>query len=243
MLKHVLMSGRSAQHLINAIAQISFQDTIRVFSGIIRIWLEWIVMQEKVDRVSEITTATSFTTSQSDSGGVPLPIDTDRSFFGREMKRLLQKVLYVDSAAHNVIQFFIETAHRNMTLRRGLLEAGALSLVLATFTNIGFQFSGLIDNFEITKRRRKKGQTEKSYADWSLERLSCSPIPLDVIHADAAMLTVWMQYPSFREAWSAEQLTMRWALCSSLVNSLLGDLRDIDEKYVWTRALFTKILA
>jgi len=45
MLKQILLTGSSAVPLVDAIAQISHQDIIVIFSGVLRLWLECIQIQ------------------------------------------------------------------------------------------------------------------------------------------------------------------------------------------------------
>ena len=228
MLKHILMSGDSARHLIDAIAQISHQKITFIFSDITRLWLEY-AGQEKLDRIGLAGRApVSYAHNPS-----TVPIDVDETFCDREQRRLFQKVLYVDVAIYNIIKFCTKVAHCSAILRQGILEAGVLSLVLVAFANAEFHLSALTRALE--KQRRKKSLVEAgSSSEHSLAPLAAA------INDDASTLTVLIQYPSFLESWSDEQIRMRRLLGSSLVDALLGNLADIDEKYVWTRALFRK---
>lgn len=230
MLKHILMNGDSARHLIKAISRCSRQDIVLIFSGFIRLWLEGAIKQKIYDADASNFHENRPTFWES----MKVPIDTDKSFCGREKIRLYKKVLFVDNAVYNIIEFCIKAASYNV-IRQAMLEAGVLSLVLAAFASADFQPSGLMAALGDRRREQwtRTGPESSSHSSFFL------PIPLAAINSDAATLTA---YSSLKDYWSAEQIRMRQSLGLSLLDVLLSNPADIDEKYLWTRELFRKIL-
>jgi len=229
-LKHILESGRHARYLIKAIEKCSYKDIVYIFSGTIRLWLECVA-----------THTLRHTTPLNNIRGiteVEIPIHVDDCFHDREKSRLFEKATGADAALNNIIKFATKAAHCSTTIRRGMLDAGSLSLVIVAFFSADFQLPGLVD---VSRKKRKKteGQSERGANLGSVY----SPIPSDVIRAEAVTLTALIHTPIFRQTWAAEAFNTRRYLCSLLVDGLLGRRGEMDERYAWTNALFRKILA
>ena len=244
MLRQILSAGSSALHLIDAISQIEPQNMTLIFSGVIRLWLECIQMQVQTQLTySTRSYGAVFRNDNQDPGmSLHLSVIADNNIYDREKRRLFQKVLNVDSALYNIIKFSAIAARRHRTIRFCMLDAGALSLVIVAFVNADFLAPSLTD---LTRKKSKRAKAEPASAEngYNLDR-SPSPIPSDVIQTEASTLSVLMHSAAFRATWQRQQFNDRRHLCSLLVRLLLGDFGESDDdKYVWTRALFWKILA
>jgi hypothetical protein len=171
-----------------------------------------------------------------------IPIDIDETFYDREKSRLFERTSNTDTALYNSIRFATEGAHRSAALHRGMLDAGALSLVLVAFVSADYKLPGLIDVSRLRRTRTTEvGSGRRENPD--LARSRASPIPSNVICEEASTLTVLIHNPTFRQTWTDERFYTRRFLCSLLVDALLERHEDIDGSYIWTNALFRKILA
>jgi hypothetical protein len=130
MLKQILLTGSSAAPLVDAIAQISHQDIIVIFSGVLRLWLEYIQIQVQTQLAfcsgSHIGFLSNTGMDQRTSLDIPLPA-ADDTLYDREKHLLFQKASNVDTALYNIIKFSAMTAHRHRTIRFCILDAGDLS--------------------------------------------------------------------------------------------------------------------
>jgi hypothetical protein len=168
-----------------------------------------------------------------------LPIHRAESFYDQEKTRLFRKASNVDVASFNITKFVTTAAHRSMHIRAGLLNAGALSCVLIAFANTDFQLLSLMDGL---KEKGKKKEAQARHRESPESAIPATPpISLEAIEAEASTLTVLMHTTTFRRAWADESFNMRRHLCSLLVDSLLEE-HIVAGRYVWTRALFGKIL-
>lgn len=232
-LKHVLESGHHARYLIKSIEKCPREGIVCIFAGTIRLWLECVAMQIRDDTLRHAAPLNNIRGTRTE---VELPIHVDESFYDREKSRLFEKTANTDAALYNIVKFATKSAYCSTTIRCGMLDAGALSLVIVAFINTDFQLPAFIDVSR--KRRRKTGQSERSENPGS----RTSPIPEDVIRAEAATLTALIHTPTFRQAWRDEEFNIRRYLCSLLVDGLLGRRGEINDRYAWTNALFRKIL-
>jgi hypothetical protein len=122
-----------------------------------------------------------------------------------------------------------------------MLDAGALSLVISAFVNADFLASSLID--VRWERGKLAGAKSKHATHANGQHHAHFPVPSDVILAEASTLSVLIHHPAFRDSWQKQQFNDRRHLCSLLVNLLLGGDAARNDRYGWTRALFSKILA
>jgi len=240
-LRQIVLRGSSAQHLIRIFGRSSHDDTVRIFSGIIHLWLECIEMQVKNDveaRAHRQANIFSVVEQRSVSGSIPKFEIVHKTFYSREKSRIFAQILNLDTALYNVIEFAAATAKRNANVRLGMLDAGCLALVLTAFANADFRLSSLTDAPRMDGKAKgaKPGHRENSGAE------TLPPYSLTAINAEASTLSVFIHTPKFNKLWQGQRLDTRLSLCSSLVYSLLG--RDeVDEGYEVTRALFRKIVA
>lgn len=241
-LKHILSSGHHARHLIKSIEQCPHEDIVYILSGTIRLWFECVAMHIR----NQLTyNASRHTAPLRNIGGQyaqpAIPIDIDETFYDREKSRLFERTSNTDTALFNSIRFATEGARRSAALRRGMLDAGALSLVLVAFVSADYKLPGLIDVSRLRRTRATEvGSGRRENPD--LARSRASPIPLNVICEEASTLTVLIHNPTFQQTWTDERFNTRRFLCSLLVDVLLGRREDIDGSYAWTNALFRKIL-
>lgn len=238
MLKQILLAGSSAVHLVDAIAQIAHQDIISIFSGVIQLWLECIRLQ--VQTQLTYGTNTGFERRPM-THGMALP--PDDNLYDREKHRLFQKTSNLDTALYNIIEFCALAARRHRAIRFCMLDAGVLSLVIIAFVNADFLAPSLVD---LTLKKGKQMKVPSAGAGNRYNQdclLPPPPISSDIIQAEASVLSVLMHRAAFRGTWHRQQFNDRRRLCSLLVHSLLGNFGETDDRYIWTRALFRKILA
>lgn len=241
-LKFIALSGNSARHLMDVLALGSHQDVVRVFSGVIRLWLECVNIQTHTS--SEHSTAQYVNTLSSVSGdgmfpGNLVPTNEDPRFYAYEKAAFLGKIANVDKYIYNIIKFATDAADKNMTIRWGMLDAGCLSLVLSAFVSDGFKLKSLTDVVENQgrKRRSKLGRRETLDAEISL----LTPISSTMINAEASKLSILIRNAKFRAAWQGERFNTRRFLCLQLVDNLLGG-EDMDHEHSVTYTLFKTIL-
>ena len=159
------------------------------------------------------------------SNEVSLPIDVDGSLYDREKSRLFRAASYRDTALSSMLKFSIAAARHSSAARQGMLDAGALALVLTAFVNSDFPLSGLHDALG-----DGAPNTCGRKPDALCLYMSTLPISLDMINAQASTLTVLIQSRTFRQGWRVESFNYRRHLCSLLVDSLLDEVGD--ERYL-----------
>jgi hypothetical protein len=240
MLKLVLLNGDSAGHFISALEACSLEDVVRISLGIIQLWLKCIQIQ--VQHTSTYGISSNYAIFRSDkqrlSPQESISANGNKNLHNREKTRLFQKVSNVDIVLYNIIMFATDAARRSPTIRRGMLEAGTLSLVVVALTNVDFVPSNLID--AAVKGKQKAGHTGNIGSQYSAP--SPRAVPFNVINDEAATLSSLIHHAPFCESWSKKQFNIRRHLCSSLMEVLLGDLGKKDDRHAWTRALFRKIV-
>ena len=231
MLKHIVLSGDSARHLINALAENSYEELTYIFSGVLRLWLECVSMQLKKYSPPE-SSLSGILDVRIFRSAVP-QIEPEKTSYDHEKDRFIRKISDVDSALLNLIEFAKETADESATMRLGILDAGGLALVLCAFASVDFQLSGLVNNSVMQGNRRASG----------LGHRVCEPLPMSAINAEASALSVLIHSSKFRRTWHGRRFQTRLALCSSLVYSLLGEDGRTDDRYEVASALFRKIVS
>jgi hypothetical protein len=125
-------------------------------------------------------------------------------------------------------------ARHSSVARRGMLKAGALTLVLTVFVNVDFHLSGLRDA-QAPNTYGRKPDALGLY-------MSTLPISPDTINAQASTLALLIQRPSFRQAWRDESFNNRRHPCSLLVDGLQGTKSETGDIYALTYALCRKTL-
>ncbi|KIM86727.1 hypothetical protein PILCRDRAFT_314087 [Piloderma croceum F 1598] len=243
MLKLVVLNGDAAEHFMCALGPCSRQIIVHIFSGIFGMWIECIQVQQQIQHNAGYQSAGYLQIghkSRGDRAPPGIPIDADESFYNREKSRLFEKVANVDMALYNVIIFATNASRWSESVRRAMLDAGALSLVIVAFVNADFLPSNLVVAGMKGKEKETGSGCTRNAVDGYYH--PSGPIPLSVIQAEAATLSVLMHDATFRGTWHKSQLNIRRRLCSSLVDALLGDFGDRNDKYAWTRSLFRKIL-
>lgn len=214
---------------------VSYEHILHLFSGVIRLWLECVVTsvleaEESAERSAAVSPGSRRVFSQ------VAPIDLDEEFYEREKHIFFQKVSRVEVAAFNIIKFCTKAAHQTESLRAGLVEAGALSLVLSLFAGGDYKLLDLIDASELRRSRGNKARTKHVPP-------VPTPIPLDALNTEASTLTVLIQDPIFKQSWTRDEFQTRRYLSSIFVEILLGNSASLKKNYAWTRALFRKITA
>ncbi|KIM86149.1 hypothetical protein PILCRDRAFT_335112 [Piloderma croceum F 1598] len=227
--KQIVSNG--AEHLINVLAKGSRESTVRVFSGIIRLWLEHISMQVEDEMTDNSLTPMTNSFYVSDMQRVPIKV-IHKTFCSREKEVVMMKIMNSDASLYHMLRFATETAKQNATVRSGMLGAGSLALALTAFANADFRLSSL----DIVPAP----QGPKSEIGKSVNGETPLPISPAAINAEASTLSFFIHSPKFKKSWHGQRLETRLSLCSSLVFALLGRDERPDEGYEVTRALFRK---
>ncbi|KZP21539.1 hypothetical protein FIBSPDRAFT_860488 [Athelia psychrophila] len=225
-LKHILVSGDAARHLIAIVARCNPHRIALIVSNIVRLLAEHFTSPTR-DIISDVI---SYRGSR---GTVAVRID-DASFFGREKELLFEKVMNTGPALLNVLKFATHLACRGLAVRQAMMDAGALALVLLVYSNQDFQARTLL---VYAKRRgyNSRGEVEA--------------IPLDIINGEAATLASLVSVYGFRENWSGQAYRARRAACAQFLKVLFGaigeqgKLGELGERYRWMRAMYQKIVA
>ena len=118
-----------------------------------------------------------------------LPIDPDDSHYDRKKSRLFYVTSHRDAALYSMLKFSIVVARHSSVARRGMLKAGALTLVLTAFVNVNFHLSGLRDA-QAPNTYGRKPDALGLY-------MSTLPISPDTINAQASTLALLIQRTSF----------------------------------------------
>ncbi|KIM82871.1 hypothetical protein PILCRDRAFT_459797 [Piloderma croceum F 1598] len=231
MLKQII--SNKAEPLISVLANSSHESTVRVFSGLIRLWLECTGLQinNEVHTQSMAPTSLDYVT-------MPQVETVHKPFCNQEREALMVQIMNTDTALYHMLRFATETAKQNDTVRLGVLDGGSLALVLMAFANIEFRLSSLVS----VPRKEEIPKGTKSGRRSNVDAQASEPISLAAINAEAAALSIFVHSPKFNDSWQGKRLGTRLSLCSSLVNSLLGRDSVADEGYEVTRALFRKIV-
>jgi hypothetical protein len=117
-----------------------------------------------------------------------------------------------------------------------MLDASSLAIALTAFAHPTLRLSSLIGvpGKEKVKGGRLAHRKVSDTAD--AQRLSIA-----AINAEASILSVLIRKPKFVKPWRGYRLETRLSLCSSLIDSLLG--QELDDEYGVTHALFRSIVA
>jgi hypothetical protein len=241
MLKHIVLTGESAQHLIDIIALGSREDTKHLFSGVIRLWLDCMSVQiqsEDDSRAGNLGDTLSSRLSEGFAGELP-PIGIDQTLYDREKSSLAKRMADVDGPLYNVLKFAAKAAEQRPSVRLGMIDAGSLALVLTAFANADFRLPSLIGAPGPEGRIKGGKSVCRDVSDGT-----ALPNPSSAaVNAEASALSVLIRSAKFTKPWRGQRLDTRLSLCSSLVDSLLGKDDVLDDGYEVTRALFRNIVS
>lgn len=229
MLKHIITCGDRAMHMLATIAQQTYRDIVRIFSGIFRLWISSLVHilhKEAADRMGE----GSYWFHSGTNATAP-EIPTVIKFFKLERDLLFQEVSGRESPVRHMLKFCIKASRLEAHISRGMLDAGGLALILMAFSNREFIPTRLA-NIDYG-RQLFAHPADRGYP-------TAIPIPIRLINDEAATLTALMNDPPFRSSWPEQSFRSRKNLCSYLLKEFMG--ATLDERYSWARALFLKIL-
>jgi len=171
------------------------------------------------------------------TGEVPR-LPSNQSFYDRQKTGLLLRMMNADNALFNIIKFTTKAAEQNPSVRLGMLDAGSLALVLTAFANVDFKLSSLT-SIPVKEERGKGGKLARGNVSDTEFTPRISPAS---INAEASTLSVLIHTNKFIKPWRGRQLETRLSLCSSLVDSLMGEEVVLDTEYSVTRALFRSIV-
>jgi hypothetical protein len=241
MLKHIILSGDSAQHLMNVLARGSREDTDYVFSGVIRLWLDCISMQlwrEKSSSAGTPDTLAGVVNPGLLGSLPPIPAEQiEQSLYDREKISLGRKIAGIDIALYNIIKFATRVAEQGTSVRLGMLDAGSLVLIFTAFAHAEFNMSSLMGVAREKGKGGKSDRTEFADDDDDLPHLS-----LNAIINEASILSGLIHTSKFVQPWRGERLDTRLSLCSSLVDSLLGKDEEVDPEHGVMHVIFRKIV-
>lgn len=220
-LKRVIKSKNGARTFTNVITRGSPDDVHRVFSGIVRLWLESAV--EQMEKTSDI-----------EAWGGSVSALSKTTLLEREKASFFQKMHGRDSVLIAVITFVADGAAAMNTAgsRQAMAEAGVLALVLSAFVCKDFKLETLME----PTRRAKAIHRETRDAS-----MIPAPSPM-AINTEASTLSVLMHNASFQRNWQGSSFAQRIGVCATLVNSLFP-VADTGDQYTITRALFLRIVA
>lgn len=226
-LKHILVSGDAARHLITIIARCTPYRITLIISNIVRLLAEHFTSQTR-DLMTGLMGNRNLSTRS-----IITSID-DASFFGLEKELLFEEVTNARAALPNMLKFATRLAGHGLVAREAMMEAGALALVLFTFSNQDFHAQTLL---AYAKQRGydRNGEVEA--------------IPLDIINGEAATLASLVSTYSFRQNWSSQAYRARRVACARFLKALFGNVGEqggsgeLGERYRWMRALYSKIVA
>lgn len=240
MLRHIVVSGDTARHLMEAIAGCSRQDAAHIFTGFVRLWLEcaYFTMRGETPELPYMEESQDPQVRKGTSRIPDLPVEGKLGFGAFEKNRLLRKISNVDEALYNVLEFVLRACQCSVDVHLGMLDAGVLGLILAAFTNAEYYPSALIaakkgDHLDSARQERETVDVGRSLP---------MAIPLDVIHAETSQLALLMGNPAFRQCWRDDQFSDRLRLCSTLLDALLDDRGEMDDDWVSTRDVLGGLL-
>jgi hypothetical protein len=233
MLKHIVLSGESARHLINVLAETSYEEVVYIFSAILRLWLECVSIQVQPGFLPE----SELISSKIFGGTAVMPqIKREKTSYDHEQDHFIRKIADVDNALLNLIKFATEATNESPTMRHGILDAGGLAFVLFAFVSPDFKLPGLVD--DLARQGVKRGGVSDNR-----ESSQYQPLSMDAINAEASTLSVLIRSSKFRQTWQSRRFKTRLALCSSLVYSMLEEDGGMDDRHTVARLIFREIIA
>lgn len=244
--KYIFVGAKSTQYLAFILAKGTCQDMTYIISNILQLWLEY--AGQRGQRVS-VLEPVGFLDNGSQVGGgtavVSGPSSADPTFYDLAKSILFAKIESKqkgrlprdDTSLNNVVHFLITTADQNVTVRRGLIDAGAIAFALIPFVDNVPMLCELLDAFREPSNTPKHNDVSDVSQD---TKLPC--IPLSLINSEARKLLGTIQIPAFQALLQTPIFTERRLLCFSLLESLLGQDEGEDDMYTETRLLFDQIL-
>lgn len=245
--KYIVAGGNAVQHLTTILTRSSSLDTTRIVSEIVQLWLEYQHIRGMYDLPMEQTKLIAFDGDLGQSLldmshsviAVPNPIKKiAETFSGHEKSRLFSKILRKqtsalprnDTALFSIIHFIVFAAKQSMTIQWGLLDGGALAIILIAFVDGVPILSNLLDAFKRTLN------------DPSTQDAALSCISLASIRIEASKLLNMIQTPPFQALLQTRIFTKRRRTCLPLLDALLGPGGGVDDVYSELRDVFEEIL-
>jgi hypothetical protein len=243
--KRIVAGGSVAQYLAVVIGRASCHDIADIAFGVMQLWLEYANTRgpsdsafehggfcEKFDMLGNtvITLVASMPPNQIEA--------LDETFYGHEKSLLFSKISskqtstlpHNNTALSNIVRFFTFAAQQSMTLQWGLLDAGALAVVLVAFVDGVPMLSDLLVAFRYPANDHRSKQ----------KGISC--ISLSLIRTEASKLLDTIQTPAFRALLQTQIFAKRRRICLSLLDALLGSGGGVDDVYTELRNVFEEIL-
>lgn len=239
--KYIFIGAKAAQYLAFVLAQGSSQDTTRVVSNLLQLWLEYASLR---GRLAPVLEPVGFLGNQLGLSAVSTPTSPDPSFYDQAKMILFSKIEskqkgslpHDDTSLTNLVHFIAAAAGQNVTVRSGLINAGAIAFALIPFVDNVPVLCRLLNVFrQPTNIPRSNGPCASDAS-----QLPC--IPLSLINSEARKLLDTVQTPAFQALLQTPIFTGRRWLCFSLLESLLGQDGGEDDIYTETRLLFDQIL-
>jgi hypothetical protein len=180
--------------------------------------------------------------------GIVESTETNVGFCGRETSLLFQKIKnsqrsvnpFNDRPLQKIIAFAMTAMQRSITIRWGLLDAGGLVLVLlALVDGVPSLLSELLDMLGL---QTGDDITSSPNVGTTLCDGSATAFSLPLINSAAARLLLLLQAPQFQVLLHSEIFATRGQICSSLLETFLGDDCGVNDVYSDTRKVCTEIL-
>jgi hypothetical protein len=242
--KYIIVGGDAVQHLTAILTRSSSLDTAHIMSEIVQLWLEYVDTRGADDLLVEqarsviLNGAWAQSLHVMDPGVHPAAPLLDETVYCREKSLLFSKILkkqpsihpFNDTALSSIIHFIIFAAKQSITLQRGLLDAGALAVVLIAFVDGVPILSNLLDTFKHLPSHRQSKHNVTSY------------ISLSSIRTEASKLLDMIQTPAFQVLLKTRIFTKRRRICLPLLDALLGLGGGVDDEYSDLRDILKDIL-
>jgi hypothetical protein len=242
--KYIVAGGNAAvQHLTAILTRSSSLDAAHIMSEILQLWLQYVDMREAHELLVEQTRLVTFNGDWVQSlnsfdpvlHSAPLLEETvcchkKSLFFSKILKKQPSIHPFNDTALSSIIHFIIFAAKQSITLQRGLLDAGALAVVLIAFVDGVPILSNLLDTFKHLPSDRQSKHNVTSY------------ISLSSIRTEASKLLDMIQTPAFQVLLKTRIFTKRRRICLPLLDALLGLGGGVDDEYSDLRDILIDIL-
>ena len=260
--KCIVVGGDCTRYLAIALTGASHQDAVAIFSRIVRLWLAYVHNRDN----PEMPLDCGIYVGIGSLGGKPCNTQLEHSilyrsstvcegFYIHAKSLLFWKIETAqgrifpldDRPLHNILKFVISAAKHSMIVQWGMLDAGILALLPpALMDGIVPLLSGLLntlgqpsngDSLLLPEYKPGPGVETDSHEP------NATVIPLAVINTGASLLVRYIQTQQFQGLLCSEVFAKRRCICSSLLDTFLGNEYGVDGTYSETRNVFAQILA
>jgi hypothetical protein len=218
-----------------------------------QLWFEYVDLRTQSDSHTPHTalrnTGASLVWSYEHPGiGQPAQL-LEETFYDHEKNLIFSKLLkrqsphlpWNNSTLSSIIHFIAYAAQQSMIIRWGMIEAGALAVILIAFVDGVPMLSNAVDTFRYP---RSDLQSTLGTSSESKERTrsTYTCISVSLLGRVASDLLDAAQTPVFRALLQTEIFNQRRSTCVYLWDTLLGPRGDVDDMYTEIRDVFEQIL-